>query len=172
MSGVIIHLLCEAPCYQFCSIWLNVTREETPIYLRIHPDNPESSFFIDKHQWAHSIWSHTSPCHNTVCSLFDTWCSCFGSSALPVLLKMFLFQKFWYKFIPVSSVEESGSRALGLFYMLSGWDSSGLLFLNVISGLHFFVNRSYLRSWRRLLIVDWYTCTFSSPRKGFCDHLH
>uniref|UniRef100_A0A3Q3WRJ5 AIG1-type G domain-containing protein n=1 Tax=Mola mola TaxID=94237 RepID=A0A3Q3WRJ5_MOLML len=43
MFKFIIHLHCEAPSCQFCSIWLNVSREYSPIPLRIYPATSVSS---------------------------------------------------------------------------------------------------------------------------------
>ncbi len=80
MFRVIIHLHCEAASYQFCSIWLNVSREYSHKDLRIYTSI--SSYIINKHQWACSIDSHTCPFYHTAppCFTLDV---CFGSSAVP-----------------------------------------------------------------------------------------
>ena len=45
--GFSIHLHYEAPSYQFCSIWLNVSRQYSPIHLRIPLAISFSSHFIN-----------------------------------------------------------------------------------------------------------------------------
>ncbi len=47
--------ICEVVSYQFCSIWLNVSREYSLKDLRIHPATSVCSYITNKHQWGRSI---------------------------------------------------------------------------------------------------------------------
>lgn len=58
----------------FCSIWLNVSRNHSPIHPRIHPDSSISSHIISKHQWPSSFGGYTCQCHDTASIIFDWQC--------------------------------------------------------------------------------------------------
>ena len=91
-------LWCTVPqCY---NLWLNVSREYSPIHLRIHFATSVSCHTINKHQWGCSVGSNSCPGHNTaLIMLLVLWImSC-------PLFHAFLFQSFWYRFVMVSPVQ-------------------------------------------------------------------
>lgn len=77
---------CEAPSCQFCSIWLNVSRENRSIDFRNHFPTSVKSHIIAKHQWDRSSGSHS--CHVITLSppCFTHDVVYFGSWALHFLL--------------------------------------------------------------------------------------
>ena len=87
---VIIHLYCEALSCHFWSIWLNLSRQYSHLHFRVQPATSISSHIINKHQWPSSIGSHTCLTHKTVSTMFDRWCSYFGSWAVPFLFHTLL----------------------------------------------------------------------------------
>lgn len=72
---VIIHVHCDAQLDRFCSIWLNLSREYSPVHFTIHPAASISSHAISRHQWPSSTGSHSCPCNNISSAVFDSWCN-------------------------------------------------------------------------------------------------
>lgn len=57
-----VDLFCEAPSYQFSSIWLNQGGNYNQIHLRIHLATSICSRITNKHQWSSSARSRTCLC--------------------------------------------------------------------------------------------------------------
>ncbi len=111
MFRLIIHLHCEAASYQFCSIWLNASRE----YIALKCTVLRSAV-------TPSMNSHTCPCHSTTTTLFDTRCGVgFGSCAVPLRRHTFLFPSGGYRlanlgFISPKNLIPEHGRLLDVFW--------------------------------------------------------
>lgn len=143
MFWVIIYLFCEAPSYQFCSSWLNLSIKYSSIYFRIQPASSISSNIIYKHQWFKPYMPMFTMC--------DTWCG----------ILWIMSSSFLSTYSSLSIVLVKGNLVfLSVQRIFQNWagflEKSNLVFLffSVISGLHLAVNALYLHSWRRLLVVD------------------
>ncbi len=182
--------ICEVVSYQFCSIWLNVSREYSLKDLRIHPATLSAVTSPINTSEAVPLQWYICPCHNTAATMFDTWCGVLWIVSCSFLSPYFSSHQFATSSFWFHQYKESYSRTWDAFFFRCFLAKCNLafLFLNVTSGLHLIVKPLYLHSWRRLLIVDFdndvptlpppeYSWSllmlwrgFSSPRKGFCDH--
>ena len=114
MFRVIIHLYSETLSYQFCGIWLNVSKDCGPLLNLVlltsstNPGKPVPLAGIHVHVITLSGWCLT---HDVVC---------FEWTAVPFVLLDFVFPLFWCRFILVSSVQKNQISLFFFFQMFSG----------------------------------------------------
>lgn len=67
-SWVAFAVCLSVMCCLICCIWVNVSRNYSPVHLRIHPATSGSSRLISKH-----LWGILCPSHNTASTMFGRW---------------------------------------------------------------------------------------------------
>ena len=165
MLRVIVHLHCEAPSDEFCSIWpiwADKIARNTSEFILLLLSAVTSSLNTREPVPVAAIHVHAMtlppPC-------FTDEVVCFGSWAVPLLLLTLLLPSLWYKLILVLSVHSMFCQnCKGCFRCYLANSNLVFLFLRLTNGLHLVVNPLYSLWWSLLLIVDFETHTPASWR--------